>query len=56
MCLKEAYSKIHIDKHLSDNFAIQESLKQGDALLPLLFNFSIEYVFRKAQENQVGLK
>jgi hypothetical protein len=31
-------------------------LKQGDALLPLIFNFSLEYVIRKVQENQVGLK
>jgi hypothetical protein len=26
----------YIGKHLSDNFPIQNSLKQGDALLPLL--------------------
>jgi hypothetical protein len=25
-------------KHLSDSFPIQEGLKQGDALAPLLFN------------------
>jgi hypothetical protein len=32
------------------------SLKQGDALSPLLFNFAIEYTFRKVHTNQVGLK
>jgi hypothetical protein len=56
MRLKETYSKVSIGKHLSDTFRIQDDLKQGDALLPLLFNFPLEYAIRKIQESQVGIK
>jgi hypothetical protein len=53
MCLNEMYSKVCIGKHLSDNFPIQIGLKQGDASLPLLFNFAFEYAIRNVQGNQV---
>jgi hypothetical protein len=58
MCLNETYkySKIHIGKHLSDSFPIQNGLKQGDALSSLFFNFALEHAIRKVQGNQVGLK
>jgi hypothetical protein len=38
MCLNKTYSKVRIGKHLSDNFPIQNGLKQGDALSPLLIS------------------
>jgi hypothetical protein len=56
MCLNKTYSKGHISKHLFDKFPIQIGLKQGDALLPLFFDFALEYTIRKVQENQVELK
>jgi hypothetical protein len=37
-------------------FPIRSGLKQGDALLPLLFNFALEYVIRRVQVIQEDLK
>jgi hypothetical protein len=42
MCLNEMYTKVHIAEHLSHNFPIQNSLKQGYTLPPLLFSFALE--------------
>jgi hypothetical protein len=45
LCSSNAYS-----------FPIQNGLKQGDALTPLLFNSTLEYAIRKVQEKHVELK
>jgi hypothetical protein len=36
------HTEVRIGKYLSDNHPIQNGLKQGDALSPLLFHFALE--------------
>jgi len=52
----ETYSRVRVGKNLSYSFPIRNGLKQGDALLPLLFNFALECAIKRVQVNQDGLK
>jgi hypothetical protein len=53
------YLLIYLDrvvKLLSDTFPIQNGLKLGEALSPLLSTFGLEYAIRKVQEIQIRLE
>jgi hypothetical protein len=45
-----------MSKRLFDMFHIKNGLKQGDDLLPLPFNFVLDYAIGNVQANQEGLK
>jgi hypothetical protein len=53
-CLEETYNRVWVGKHLSDMFPFKYGLQQGDALLPLLFNFALEYAIGRFHGKQDG--
>jgi hypothetical protein len=56
MCLNKTHTKGWVGRHLSGMFSVEKSLKQGDALPALLFNFALDYVNWRAHANQGDLK
>jgi len=56
LCGNEAYSRVRLGKSLPDIFPIENGLKQGDTLSPLLFIFSLDYAIMRFRVNQDGLK
>ena len=54
--MSETCSRVRVGKNLSNMFPIRNGLKEGDALSPLLFNFTLEYAIRRVHVNQDGLK
>ena len=56
MSLTETYSRVRVGKNVSDRFPLRNGLNQGDALIPMLFNFALEYAIMRVKINQDGLK
>ena len=54
--MTKTYSRFRVSNHLSDMFPLRNSLKRGEALSPLLFNFASEYAIIRVLANQQSLK
>jgi hypothetical protein len=39
MSLTETYSRVRVGKNVSDRFPLRNGLKQGDALIQMLFKY-----------------
>jgi hypothetical protein len=50
--LNEAYNRFRVSKHMFVVFPITNGVKKGNVLLPLLFKFALENVFRMFEVKQ----
>jgi hypothetical protein len=55
LCLNETYNRVHVGKHLYENFLVKNVLKQLHALSSLLYRISLECSLRWVKVNQDGL-
>ena len=53
ICLNETNSRAWVGKHLP-GMPIKNGLKQGDALLPSLVTFALEYAIRRVQKTRMA--
>jgi hypothetical protein len=47
-------AQVKVQTELTDTFEIRQGLKQGDGLVPVLFNLALEYVIRKLPADTKG--
>lgn len=47
--------QVRVDYTVSGEFEVITGFKQGDTLLPLLFNIALEKVIRSVQRNKLGI-
>src|SRR5215475_12171267 len=51
---REIFAKVKICKHLSSEFKVNNGLRQGDAIAPLLFNVVLGTAIRRCKFNAHG--
>jgi len=51
LTMENSESRVNIQGNLTDPFKLNQGLKQGDGLAPMLFNLALEYAARKTTAN-----
>jgi hypothetical protein len=55
MCMENTQYQMRVDNTLSNALEVNNGLKQGDALSPMLFNLVLEKTIRKIQKETTGI-